>query len=86
MKVLEIDAIVVAPTQEVALVIVMIVGIETTSQLLVIAKTKFIMPNLEINQGHALVAYKTPTQVKVIIFMMTNGIGDNTTIFLSILA
>ncbi len=86
-KVLAMDVIIIAPTQEATLVIVIIVKMATTSQLLVIAEAKIIMSNFKTNQGPILVACKTPTMVVTAISMIiTNGIGDRTAIFPTILA
>ncbi len=75
----------IAPAQEAALVIVMIIGIATASQLLVISEVKIIMPKLETNQGPVLVAHKTPTTIIANIFTVTNGIGYKAAISPSIL-
>ncbi len=77
----------VTPAQEAALVIVMMAEIANTSQPLVIAEAKFVIPNLETNQGPILSAYKTLTTIMTVAFKMaTNEIGYKTPICPTILA
>ncbi len=56
---MKVNAIIFAPTQEAALMIVVIAGIVIATQPFKIAKARITMLNLKIDQGPTHVAYKT---------------------------